>query len=482
MAWKNSTQLIAWLVSEYDRSLRENMYSFFAVHSFLHGAIPKKDETIESQFENTIVVSEYGKGVLSRIDTSSCDQRTIAMACAILFFHHDFLIDVRNSDPDGSLSLLGDEFMRGRLHLPQRLGRELYDKFNAMPDKGRIEYLPADDVDALLEGTQQGVYQIGSFVSGPFGIFRSEEDRFFPPVPKVPLWHCADPGCQQLHSVNLLRHKHSAYVLAKKIAEVTHEMEGAASEWDTVFRRMGRRPSTGKDYFDLSILLAEGLSGAERLDLVACALRGTSAEHLQEKLKRSNLGANRHSGDPRKIAEQLSESEALQLLMTLTDSELVRLVDNAALERRIKIPATESRAAKAKAPKVSSLDLRSTLSALGVRSDREHPLLFLSATIWTEYEKAGQLSELAWRCHTGSAMPRPGLPIEYMKTHTAREAVRNLILPSKPITLAIASKLQLELIYYEPDDQTIDRFLWSFGLASQGTTGSINDYAFNCSR
>jgi hypothetical protein len=115
-------------------------------------------------------------------------------------------------------------------------------------------------------------------------------------------------------------------------------------------------------------------------------------------------------------------------------------------------------------PRLSGFDARSALSILGVRSEKRIPILFLSSIVWGQYEKLDQLSELAWRCQKGAGAPKPGITLEYLSTHTAREAVRNLILPSAPITLAIANKLDMELVAEEADDQTIDRLLWKFGF------------------
>jgi hypothetical protein len=183
--------------------------------------------------------------------------------------------------------MLGDELASQSVRLPNRLGRTLYDRFNALSDKGRIEYLEPDDVDALLQGTEQGCYQIGRFTAGPLGVLKSEEDRFVPPTRSIPLWHCADPGCQYLHDVTLIRHKHPAYALADVIAKTAVASEGPKSNWGTVISRMKRESAgiSNKEYYDLPVFLADGLSPGERSLLVVDAFKGRSGKVLWSALK-----------------------------------------------------------------------------------------------------------------------------------------------------------------------------------------------------
>jgi hypothetical protein len=466
MAWQDHKRLESSLVSTFDESQRVKISRLFAVHRFLYGAAPKKDVVSSSRFEDTLVVSKYAETILSRIDISAYTKRDIAMACAIAFFHQDFLIDVERSDDIQSLALVGDELARGNLFLPQRLGRKLYDKFNSFPDKGRVERLEANDVDALLEGSEQGAYQVVDYVAGPLGVLKSAEQRFLPPDIRLPLWHCEDPGCLTLHSVSLIKHRHPAYVLAAKIREAARQIEGPASEWRRALGTLqfGSFSEKRKDYYDIPVLVAEGLSASERAILLTDALEGNLSASLRATLRNASGGIEIERSNANSIAARLSENQTLQLMMTLSDAALVKLIDDATLKHRIKIPATEARKPKHTAPRVSQYDSSCTLSVFGVRSDRKRPILYLSSTIWDEYESAGQLPDLVWRCQMESATPRRGMPVEYMRTHTPHDVVKNLILPSRPITLAIAKKVQLELMPGEPESELIGRFLWKFGF------------------
>jgi hypothetical protein len=384
------------------------------------------------------------------------------------FFHRDLLVDIEHSDPDSAMKMFQHELMSGSIRLPLRFGRALYDNFNDIPGNSRVEHLEPEHVDTLLQGTEQGIYQMGQFVTGPLGIIESKEKRFIPPIQRIPLWHCSDPGCQQLHSVEFLKHEAPAYSLAKEIGRAADVLEGPPSDWDYAMSRIQPNvlSTKGRDYYDIATLIAEAMTASERAELITRTFKENVGPFLRTTLRSTIGGRMFGQGGPESIVGRLSDGSILQLLMALTDAELVKMLDITVRERLIKIPPAETRSAKVHPPTLSNYDASSTLSIFGVRSERRTPILFLSSTIWNEYERTGQLTDLAWRCKMGAAAPKPGEPMEYMRNHTAREVVRTLILPSRPITLAIANKLQMELIDSEPEDQLIDRFLWKFGFNS----------------
>ncbi|HKP25410.1 MAG TPA: hypothetical protein VJV39_16200 [Dongiaceae bacterium] len=464
--WRDSREINAQVLAGYDEGNQGKILDFYSLHYFLYGALPSKNIDFSAPFEKAIVASEYGKSILSEIDDVESENGTnIAIALAKAFFHRDFLLDIEKSDAAVAMEFLDHELRLGTLRFAQQFDRILYDKFNDAPNHARADHLNPNEVDLLLEGTEQGVYQVGRYIVGPLGVAKSEDVRFTPPSISVPLWHCADLGCQALHSVDLLRHANDAYYIAGLVKEAAEGLEGPESEWEGPISRI-RRTSTGirgREYFDIVALIADTMSNDDKEQLVLAALKGKRGDLLRSKI-RTVKGDRFVKAPPERIAEKLSNSSKLQLLLLLPDKELVELIDRSVLEGRVKIPPTETRAARSTPPTLSSYDPTSTLSALGIRSDREDPILFLSSIVWAEYEHADQLTELAWRCQTGAAMPKPEEPIAYMHNHTPREAVRNLILPSRPIALAIANRLNMELLPLEPEDQLIDRFLWKFGF------------------
>jgi hypothetical protein len=144
---------------------------------------------------------EWARSAREAISGLSEAETVYAAFCA--FYHRELLVDVSRSDLDAIHVGLHEEIRQGRLKYPWVFGRLLYDRFFAMFEDRATE-LSCRDTAALLEGTPQGVFQIGSVVVGPFGALESSCYRFLPPVASPPLWHCSDPACTAFHTVRLL--------------------------------------------------------------------------------------------------------------------------------------------------------------------------------------------------------------------------------------------------------------------------------------
>jgi hypothetical protein len=92
--WRDETQLRSLFKTQLDDTDRDKVYLLYALHRFLHGAIPSKNTIFAAPFEEVIQISEYARGIISKIDVSSYSTRDVALACIIKFFHQDFLIDI----------------------------------------------------------------------------------------------------------------------------------------------------------------------------------------------------------------------------------------------------------------------------------------------------------------------------------------------------------------------------------------------------
>ncbi|MHC4510367.1 MAG: hypothetical protein ACYTAO_15675 [Planctomycetota bacterium] len=91
-------------------------------------------------------------------------------------------------------------------------------------------------------------------------------------------------------------------------------------------------------------------------------------------------------------------------------------------------------------------------------------MIELSATIWNTYERLGLSSDLAWlaRGHEGSSIRHT--VIDFIRTHGPEAAIRELILPSRAVTEAIADEIYFQILPDEDEEITCRRFLWKFGF------------------
>jgi hypothetical protein len=463
--WQNSKEVFESILHRFSATQIQKLESAFALRSALHAAIPRKGYKPEQTLAKSIKLTGYGENCVAnaKIDRARFSEDEILCAAFVTFYHHDYLISIDDLNIDEISSSLQSSILSGNIALPDRLGRVLYDRFNDDVDTRRANHLEPPQVDALLVGCEPGVYQVGTLVFGPLGVTNSLEPRYMPPTRSIPLWHCPDTGCQQVHTVALLTHTSGVAAVSTQIRRAAERVQGRASEWlfpHVKLQRVGT--PRAREFYNLPSMLAEALGPSELQLLLATAIRSSEGPRLRSILERSSKQLARGSGD--EVAGRLTKNSQFQLLMTLDTLNIVGLLDDLVRKRIIKIPPAETRRGESSPPTVSAYDSSATLSQFGIRTDRRDPPLYLASILWSEYEAAGQTAELGWRCKKKTENIDRGIALEYMRDHGPSDLVRHLILPSGPITLAISKRLHLGLVPDEPDDELINRILWKCGF------------------
>jgi hypothetical protein len=469
--WKNSSQIAEDLLSKGRKDQLPCALALFAAHKILNGAI-LKNEFSATPYADSLVLSKYGEDTVRSIADVTTDQSAadLKLAALALFYHQEPLLDFTACDSEAIHAALTEDLLRGSVLLPSRFGRELYDKFNddfVQLAKERASYLDHADAVRLLEGTPQGNYQIGNFAMGPLGVLRVEQKRFIPPARKVPLWHCADTGCNALHSVELRSFGHKFLQLASTVRAALLDNIGPPSEWLYPFHRLSAEPGSpheGRKYFDVPVLAGDSLDVNEIRQLLIDALSSADRGVIIDVLSQSRSTDNWKGMGPDVVAQKLGHNEILQLLMMLPNTRMVELIDRATAGKQVNIPVSEARASKSFAPKISLTDPRSTLSALGVRPDRDQPVAYMAAAIWKAYAEAGSLTDLEWRCRKGAGSATPSSPIDFMRSHDPADIIKELVLPSRDITLFLANHLNLQLPAFDDEETVVSRFLWKLGF------------------
>lgn len=436
--------------------------SIFAMH-----AVFTEDYEVSPQWQEIISLSEEGQGLLNSIKESAENLPLSDLYFALFrrFYHHGLLIDHASSDLTSIQTILNDDLFSGKLKWPYKYGRFLYDKYNDHLFTGPTEYISTSDLALLLTDSPQGVYQVGNILSGPLGFLESQEKRFVPPIASLLLWHCSDTGCQEPHSVQAIQPNIPPVMIYRLLDEVAKRELGHPSDLNAYLLCLLRDEdiTTARKYYDLPVFIADSILGTERRNLVERGLSGKSAAFLREVIGLPPRKKATAYGSPEDVANRLSPEEQLQLLLTLTDSELINLIDDCVISGAIQIPAKEVRRARQLPPKLYYADSRSELSALGLRSNFGDPVIALTSLIWDEYEKSGNLNELDWRLRTQPGVSTGNALMGYIRQNSPSVAIRNLILSSEPVTKAIANKLNL-LINAGDDEVLTPRLLWKMGF------------------
>ncbi len=466
MYWKSASEIEGWLDGFPNL---ERLEDAFNLHQYAQRAIFPSNYAAAPLWEELITLTEAGQAYME-LDSEvkqSYPPGDVHLAVFGQMYYHDLLIDLEKSDLEGIRSLINAELLETRLRWPYRFGRLLYDKFNdSLHHNREVRYLEPDQVATLLEGTPQGVYQVGSLLSGPLGLLTSRETRYLIPFMAAPLWHCSDTGCTTVHHVMMDPPRIAVFEAFNRLRSVAARRLGPVSEWSEALQglhRKGERPRVRR-YYDLPAFLGDAIVGDERTTLLATALKSSNRAWLRQTLGSPPRKKRAAEGSAEQVAGQLSEAEQLQMLLLLRDDELVTLIDDCVYNNDIVIPLSEMRSAQVRFSKLNRWDSFVEVSSFGLRAQRRYPLVTLMLSIWETYESQGLMEELSWKL----GKPVEGLSrdvlMEYIQEHGPAEVVRDLVLSSRPVALSIANEVNLAVVPNEAREQLVNRFLWKFGF------------------
>lgn len=441
----------------------ELLFRIYSLSLFAGAAFYAADFVPSNDWCETVALSSAGKEFLSSLHKAGIkfSEPIEHFVLLRLFYHRDLFIDYENTDASRLLNLLKGIHKSGRGRWPYVFGNRLYHKFNDIYAGNRTETLDPESAEILLSDTPQGVFQVGTILSGPLGFVESAEQRTIPPTLQLPLWHCSDPGCQARHLVRLQKHRNESTKALTTFVRHLQDSFGLPSEWHRplmwIYRR-GKWPN-GRPYFDLPAVLADCIIGRDREVLCLRALRSSHNMRLSAVIRE----AKNVEGSPEKITSALSPEEQHQLLLLLTDKDIVNLVDELVCRKEIRIPPSELRKPKTYAyGKVRDND--SQLSSLGMRSTGHPPIIELAALIWNAYTELGITNDLAWRVrgHIGTSLRHSVM--NFIRSRGPKAGVKELILPSRDVTSHIGEYLKFQIFPEEDEDTTCSRLLWKFGF------------------
>lgn len=461
MAWKSIAETRP-LINTLDR---DRITRLFGLRTILENVVLPADYVVDEAWEHVVVLSESATAFLETHPrlTEDYSAAVLSLAFFVDLYHHDLWIDVHRTDHDAVKGLVDGEVRSGRLRLPYRFGRLLYDRFNDSPPGDRLEHLDHKEADALLAGTPQGVYQVGYYVTGPLGIVSSAALRYTPPSLFLPLWHCSDTGCRALHYVYLMPPPVAVVNALHAIRTIESAVLGPSSEWRLEALCRAEPVNDLRPFYDLTSALAEAVVEDERRYLLRGLLGSDSGSALRNLIAEKTDRAHAN-GPPTEVTGRLDDATRLQLLLTLTDRELVRALDRAIVSGGIRIPLYEQRASRLQPPREGDEDLVTDLSVFGARGRHSAPLLQAMSAIWQAYETTNNLEELGWRLRKRAGAPPRSALGEYLQRVAPGEAIRELVLPSMPIALAIGERFGID-IYSEADNTLlVDRILWKLGF------------------
>lgn len=463
--WKSSIDINEILRRQKDLGALDALYSLCVIW---RNAVYTKDYIADDLWLTAPVLSlagqELEKALIESGDFSPSADFYLALFCT--FSHHELFFDTDKTDISAIENLLEREMSKEKIRYPFRFGRDLYDRFNDINQTNRTDHLLPEQAFHLLEGTPKGIYQVGSKLIGPLGVFDSMEPRAIYPSQSLPLWHCSDTGCDAVHFVKLEPYQNKVEDIFVKINKFNRDSYGPKSEWEKCLRWAYRLDNweNGKPYYDICELIAGTIIGVELTLLVERVLSGKYKMNCRQLLEKPPRSKSFAQGSAAELAKKLNREQQLHLLFVLPDEYLVEVLDDLIYENIIKVPIGEKRS-----PEFTSRgrnkDRHATLSSRGVRSEVNDPINQLISLITNGYEMSGVRTDLDWRVKENSTKNIRESLFNFILNNGPARAVDELILSSNSVTTYVCKEVSLSMRHVEAGSKKAnDRILWKLGF------------------
>ncbi|MFB9195243.1 hypothetical protein ACFFWA_19890 [Actinomadura verrucosospora] len=324
-----------------------------------------------------IRLTEEGETLLRRAYNNANPRPACILAILLTPYWDALFIDPIATNIETLEALISEEIVKGRIKHPYLYGRILYDKaFNALDDNKNL--LTHKETMNLLEGTPAGVFQLANYVTGPYGLAKSNEFRFSAPSHWIPLYHCEDLSCGDLHLTHLTTGNAKISKVRVRVRDLLHKRSDSPSDWDSYLRDVVsafRNPFSWSFSAGLIPFIGDAFSLRELRLIVEDLLDNTNGR-LRKSLSTLNTSVRGASV----FCETLTEAQAVQLILLCKDSDIVDTINHLILKdegKRIIIPATEARTAIIATEYAGYFDITPECTKRGARFSTNRSLTLL---------------------------------------------------------------------------------------------------------
>ena len=455
-----------------DKDFKKAFVDLFVLREFLSKCLVSSDFRPPDELYKAISLTSEGERWFSRIQSEleGFSKSEIYLTLFVEFFRKDFFVDIMTTSYEQIREFLNSYIIGGIIRFPWVYDRLLYDRFYEMfPDVN--ETLSEEETLKLLENTLRGVFQISDITVGPFGVLTSSCQRFLPPVRAVPLWHCPDPSCTAIHPV-LFSTGTAKVSQAMDFIQTSGEEDELPEASAIFFRNILNRP----DYYDHMLievfpwLLVNAFSHTE-LRLILAKLIEHHSEEIRGRFLKNKRFKSMLTGSGENIAQNFSKAQCFQLILLISDHDIINCIELLIKEDLIHIPATEKRSAVLIYGSQGWFDIFWECSRFGVRSvtPKEDISLARLKLLIEHIYLDKELEQLEWRLrHVPGQNVYEKLDI-YVRNEDPKEIIRSMILDNKEHLQDAFSKLQYGMFAIpssqEEEGSLIDKILWKLGFA-----------------
>ncbi len=443
-----------------------------SLSKFMTACLLPEEYNFPSELAELIVLSPRGQELVDSVhrDNSGIGEADVKAASLASYAAGDvLLINAEATNDEALCSLLTREIAEKRIRYPWVYGRQLDRHYAALyAGAAPVNALPAGQSYRLLDGVPQGVAQVRDMIIGPFGILRSEELRFSPPMSCGPSYRCSVIGCTVAHHVRLTTGTTPAGTFFRQLVErypPTERTSTQVVDWLQPDDRAYDPFNTDS----LSWLLGNGLTDSEQKSLLARLVTRVSGGTVDRLAAADLLGQNRRQFGA--AVDGLDSAQVLQLLLTFSTgdiaSHLEGLVDSGEIKLspgEIRLPVLQRHARGG-----GAFDTTIELSRAGLRlrPTLRVPLLrtFLRAIYRAEQEDLDYLL----RDYPGTS-PFDRLDA-FLRAVDGREVLRRLVFVSRSTLLRAFDEVRFGRLAVPKNDEESHaleaRLLWKLGGAPE---------------
>lgn len=463
-----------------DVNLRDRAAKLFAVRLLYKRSIRPQSFEPSQEFADAIAFTKQGEDlVATAVREFGCSPNSAAFCVFLVFFHHDLLIDIEKTKVAKLLECLSHDILAHSVSFPWLFDHILYDRaFQSLPQRPRE--LSIKQTQDVLAGSPDGVFQVGQFVVGPFGVMQSDEKRLLLPTLSLPLYHCEDRMCGDVHVAWLAQPDSKHFEIVEKLDKFLGNDAGPASEW---FEWLMDQVSDHEWYDDLSLanlpwLLGNGFSQNELRDICEQIIfKGKKEVRSKIPPQFSDFFAASSTS----IAQKLSKPQALQVTLLALDKSISAVIDSLIFEKRIRIPNTEKRSLVAASPVPSWTHAVPECSDLGLRvvgrGVAANPPARLKSLVLKTYCSEDSQTQLKWSLrHVAGSSVAEQLE-SLMWSEPPAKLLRNLIVNNIAMLKSALVQLKSEHLEFPDSDAEealfVQRLLWKMGFEKTEYESSV---------
>jgi hypothetical protein len=438
----------------------------FALAKFWERAVFNASYTASPSLLDHLAPSPLGAECIAACaNATGVPKPDVMLAMFGLFSWLDPLFDPAGTNADELAALLTADLLDDRVRMPFRWGRELSDRIQDRPLLARHNRIPHHEAWDLIDGMPIGVFQHGVYVTGPLGVIRSLERRWYPSASAF-AFHYMFQGNRNSRWLSFEPAAIGVVVAYAWIERFMQDRFGSASEWESAlsFFSMDRDAYPQKSYLDAGLVVADCLSPSEKSAVLAEALKSDLGSHLRPLLQNHPQLRTMKKLSPDDLANKLPAEVAIHLMHSLTTPQIISVVEKCIANDSVTIPSTEVRTTK-HSPPAPWPTVATEMGALGLRPGFSDPAARLLRVVTVAYSVNDTLADLRW--HLGAAEDEqiPAAMLERLRTAGPAEVVRTLVLTSPSIARQVCRAVGLSLDDVQAKDTTaVERVLWKCGF------------------